>query len=354
MFSWFRSKPLTERELLNQERKEVSKKLQDPGHLQLKYAQWRESVGDLADARQSYQLALKDNPKSLEAKLGLARLDQLAGRSEDAEEGFQNALKSRPGDPQATNALGQFYASQKLWSKALPLLEEAADAAPNELTYRYHLAVAMAQSGDVNGAFPHFQEALGEAEAHYNIGFLLAEQGHKDMAKQRFQKALSINPGLMQAQMMLEELEPKVKDTQIAQAPVSPWPAAAPVIQQVSANEPAPYRVNVAPAPFPEPKTLQHVKPAGQLPPQTPSNPPVAQAIPQPVQHTPAPNPPAFRATRPKEWAATQAAHHAPAYLPPYQPNATTPTANSSATATTPPITPAQREQWENQMKANR
>ena len=41
-------------------------------------------------------------------------------------------MKSRPGDPQATNALGQFYASQKQWSKAVPLLEEAADAAPAE------------------------------------------------------------------------------------------------------------------------------------------------------------------------------------------------------------------------------
>ena len=73
-------------------------------------------------------LTLKENPKSLEAKLGLARLDQLAGLTAEAEAGFQKALKSRPDDPLALNALGQFYASQKNWNKALPLLEKAAEA----------------------------------------------------------------------------------------------------------------------------------------------------------------------------------------------------------------------------------
>lgn len=370
LFSWFRSRPLTEREQFNQERKQVAKRLQDPGHLQLKYAQWRESVGDLADARQSYQIALNENPKSLEAKLGLARLDQLAGRSKEAEEGFQNALKSRPGDPQATNALGQFYASQKQWEKALPLLEEASDAAPGELTYRYHLAVATAQSGDINGAFPHFHQALGEAEAHYNIGFMLAEQGHKDMARQRFQKALAVNPGLTQAQAMLDELEPKLKDTQIAEAPAPRWPAAQPAIQQVSAAESAPYRARVSTTPLPEPKPLPGIKSAGSLPQALPSpvnpfaepapNPPAfreavpSSAAPQPAITEPAPNPPTFRATRPKEWNATKPAHHAPEYLPPHQPESATPTTTGNSTsAATPPITPAQREQWENQLKAN-
>lgn len=434
LFAWFRSRPLTEQEQSQRERKEVSKELQDPGHLQLKYAQWRESVGDLADARQSYQFALKENPKSLEAKLGLARLDQLAGRTTEAETGFQNALKSRPHDPQAMNALGQFYASQKNWSKALPLLEEAADAAPNELTYRYHLAVATAQSGDIGGAFPHFQQALGEAEAHYNIGFLLAEQGHKDMARQRFQKALAINPNLTQAQMMLDELDPRMNDTQIAETTSPRWPAATPGIQQVSATEPAPHRIHVSAAQFPEPKTLPGIHPIGEAPRPMPSHPPVSQhaertpnppafretgastmpkpkaelavnppafratansptapeaksaqpatnppafratpaakpapepkaeplpnppafreTVPASTAPQPAPNPPAFRATRPKEWNATKSADEAPEYLPPYQPEAAAET-NNGTKAATPPITPAQREQWENQMKAN-
>lgn len=384
LFSWFRSRPLSEREQMNQERLEAAKRLQDPAHLQLKYAQWRESVGDLADARQSYRIALEENPKSLEAKLGLARLDQLAGRTAEAEEGFQNALKSRPGDPQALNALGQFYASQKQWTKALALLEEAADAAPNELTYRYHFAVAMAQSGDMNGAFPHFQQALGEAEAHYNVGFLLAEQGHKDMARQRFQKALAINPGLTQAQMMLDELDPKVKDATFAQASAPRWPAKAPTIQQASANAPAPYRAHVnhashiSAAPLPEPKALPafkptSVKPTSQVGEPLPTYPPVVQAAQQPapsppVAHVaeqpapspsasqsapPASNPPAFRATRPKEWNATKTEQTAPEYLPPYQPNAASSATSNPTQAITPPITPAQREQWENQVKTN-
>jgi tetratricopeptide (TPR) repeat protein len=377
LFSWFRSRPLSEREMAQQEQHQAARRLQDPAHLHLKYAQWRENVGDLADARQSYHSALKENPKSLEAKLGLARLDQLAGRTDEAEAGFRKALDSRPGDPQALNALGQFYASQKLWSKSLPLLEEAAEAAPNEVTYRYHYAVAVAQSGDLNGAFPHFQRAVGEAEAHYNLGYLLHEKGHLELARQRFQRAIALNPKLIQAQAMLDDLEPKPKKTEVAQAPTQRPPAAANPIQQTSAANLPPVRkiehaavtqqeqATWAPVhppgslPQPEPPLAQVAAPVSQWTPPmsgTPFSQPgpphvskpeeIASAPPNPVH-----NPPAFRPTQKQHWNQTDASHHASEFLPPSSPEANA----ESAPATpgfTPPITAAQREQWENQIKA--
>ncbi len=390
LFSWFRDRPMTQREIERRERLEAAEGLEDPAYLHLKYAQWRENVGDLADARQSYQFALKQNPKSLEAKLGLARLDQLAGRLEEAEKGFRAALDSRPSDPLALNALGQFYASQKEWIKALPLLEQAADAAPHEIIFRYHLALAMAQSGDIQGAFPHFQQAVGEAEAHYNIGYLLYDKGHKELARQRFRKALALNPRLTQAQAMLDEMDPNKQQTQLAEAPAprptlsatpgpaaeAPLPPVQPVEHTVLAPEPSAWPALRPTSPRPNtptstppaalPVTASPTPPAtppmtqvSVAPPMTqvPVAPPMTQvpvAPPAAVTEAPAPpvhNPPAFRPTRKQNWKQTEPPHHASEFLPPYRPEVDS-AAGTNQSALTPPITPAQREQWKNQTKA--
>jgi tetratricopeptide (TPR) repeat protein len=391
------------------EREEAARKLQDPSTLHLKYAQWRENAGDLVEARQSYQDALKQNPKSLEAKLGLARLDQLAGRTAEAEKGFQSALNSRSGDPQAKNALGQFYALQKEWSKAIPLLEDAADAAPHEPSYRYHLAVAMAQSGDIDGAFPQFQQVVGEAEAHYNIGYLLHEKGHPELARPRFQKALAVNPKLIQAQVMLDQMQAKSPDTLLAKSPTPRLAAVPSPIQQTSATLFPPVRsidhatYHQEPAAWPamksagqqthpaapayshaaQPETFPPTKPAfSHVPglaealasaPEAVHNPPAFRST-EPAAITPAlvhnppafrpttttvatapepvHNPPAFRPTQTQNWNQTETTGQAPEFLPPYQPQADSKPSPTGNAVATPPITAAQKEQWENQMKA--
>ncbi len=321
LLSWFRSAPLSEQEQQSQQREEASSRLQDPANLHLKYAQWRENVGDLADARQSYQFALKENPKSMDAKLGLARLDQASGRTEEAEREFQAVLSSHPGNPQAKNALGQFYASQKQWGKAVPLLAEAADEAPAESIYRYHLAVAMAQSGDVDGAFPHFRLALGEAEAHYNIGYLLYERGYQDLAKQRFLKALELNPKLAQAQAMLDEMAHPAKDAVLAEtAKPSMRESATPAIQQTAAQVPP--RTAVQTADFQAPATAwPGVKSPSNPPRLMPSHPVKTQATetysPRSISRRQS-----FQATNPEHHRAGESPQSASEYLPPYEPQA--------------------------------
>ncbi len=372
-FPWGRKAPLTDRERQRQDRERVSGRLQDPSNLHLKYGLWREQEGDMTNARKSYQDALKANPKSLEAKLGLARMDQLAGRPADAEAAFQEALKSHPGNPQAVEALGQFYASQQHWNKAIPLLKEAVEAAPGEASYRYHLAVAMAESGDVNGAFPHFHQALGEAEAHYNIGFLLYEEGHIGMAKQRFEQALAVNPNLQQAQAMLTEIESKNQrpnTTLIAERPVARMPNIQPSIRQTSAAIPARTPAMPVPAvrslPTAQPAAsatvrvqtlpLQETPAVKDIPDWQSQTTPAKQAVtPPPFVTKPAPKlitpPPAFRPTQQERWQHQEQETAAPDYLPPYRPNTQSQTQPAGINQT-PAITDSQREQWENQAKA--
>ena len=75
------------------------KKLKDPHKLDLAYAKWQEQIGNVTEARERYQRVLHDEPHSIPAMLGLARLDQLAGHLAEAEQAYRKTLKSAPNDP---------------------------------------------------------------------------------------------------------------------------------------------------------------------------------------------------------------------------------------------------------------
>lgn len=188
----------------------------DPVRLPLAYARWQEQLGNLTEAKSSYERVLDNDPKSTDAIIGLARIDQLSGRVFEAEQGFHQALKLRPQDPVVMDALGQFYASQERWPDAVAMLQKASQQAPTDTSYRYHLAVAMARSGDIEGARPHFSKTVGDAEAHYNVGYILYEKGQLEQAEQEFLQAILKKPQLEQAQAMYDDVRAEREDLQIA------------------------------------------------------------------------------------------------------------------------------------------
>jgi Tfp pilus assembly protein PilF len=179
-------------------------KLKNPGKLHLAYARWQEQLGNIVEARESYELALGDDPKSIDAVLGLARLDQLNGRTAEAEQRYLKVLKLKPNDPNVLDAVGQFYASQERWNEAIGMLKQAMLIAPQATTYRYDLAVVLARSGRITESLPHFSRTVGDAEAHYNIGYILYEQGDLGSAERQFQQALLARPNLAEAQRMYD------------------------------------------------------------------------------------------------------------------------------------------------------
>jgi Flp pilus assembly protein TadD len=188
------------------ERAIARKKLKDPRKLDLAYAKWQEQIGNITEARERYQRVLHDQPQSVEAMLGLARLDQLAGRVQEAEQGYRKALKAAPNDSVVLDALGQYYSTQEKWPQAIDTLRQAMTAAPNDNTVRFHLAVAMAKSGDITGAKSHFINSVGDAEADYNIGLILHDQGKLEQAEQYFSQASIKKPSLEQAAYWLNEI----------------------------------------------------------------------------------------------------------------------------------------------------
>lgn len=186
--------------------------VKDPTDLSLAYARWMEDVGNLVEARRHYGEIAESKPKNLEAVLGLARIDQLSGRAHEAEQGFLKAQRLAPDAPETLHALGKFYSDERRWPEAVDQLKKAMLAAPAEREYRYDLAVALVHTGDINAALPHFFRTVGDAEAHYNVGLILKDEGRLGEAQEHLLLAVTKRPDLHQAQYWLDEVR-QLRDT---------------------------------------------------------------------------------------------------------------------------------------------
>lgn len=200
------------------------KKVKDPLSLKLRYAKWMEELENYEEAQANYNVVLQERPEDIDAILGLARIDLVAGRRDAAEAGFRKALSLQPNSAVAKNALGQYYAAQGRLPEALPLLSEAMLGDPTNKGYRFQLAVALARSGDATAAFPHFVQSVGEPTAHYNLGMILKSQGHTAQAEEHLRQALMMNPEFEPARQALSQIrqQPEAAGNVAAQSRPAP------------------------------------------------------------------------------------------------------------------------------------
>lgn len=150
--------------------------------------------GDLAGARASYQDALREDPNSRDALLGLAAVsvragdagqaasyyarllemdpndaDALAGvaslRSDGAgsESRLRQALSRNPESGPALFALGNLYARQGRWQEAQQHYFRAYTAAPQNPDYAFNLAVGLDRLNQGRLALGYYQKALALA-----------------------------------------------------------------------------------------------------------------------------------------------------------------------------------------------
>lgn len=184
--------------------------LKDPVQTHLAYGRLQEQTGNFDAARESYEIVLDEDGKSIEAVLGLARLDVLGGRAKEAEKRFEQALQMAPQNVHALETIGQFYLAQGRFQDAQKVLQRAVDIDTSNKRLRFRLAVAQARAGDFRSAEQNFVQASGVAEADYNIGVILYENGNLILAEQRLQRALVAKPTLIQAQELLADIQSEI------------------------------------------------------------------------------------------------------------------------------------------------
>jgi len=192
--------------------------LKNPVRLHTSYGRVAEANGRRNVARKHYETALSNDPKCVDAILGVARLDQFDGQTRRAEAGIQQALKLAPKNPDVLQSAGLYYSSQGRWREAVASLNAAVAAAPNVSKHRYALAIVLAKSGDLNAAMPHLVASVGKAEAHSQMARLLLERGDRHAATQQIQLAMSLQPNLESARQLLNQLRTDDRRRNLARA----------------------------------------------------------------------------------------------------------------------------------------
>jgi len=160
----------------------------------LSWARYQEDVGEYSEALRRYRELTVAYPENIEAHIGLARVENTTGRFEQAEEILKKLASQHPDNTQIRLELGQLYSQREDWNSATVAFEQACRISPHDQTCRYELGIALARNGLLEQALPHLTFAVGGPAAHYNIGYLLHEEGEDSEAAEWLQQALSMHP----------------------------------------------------------------------------------------------------------------------------------------------------------------
>ncbi|MCA9009827.1 MAG: hypothetical protein KDB01_08775 [Planctomycetaceae bacterium] len=108
--------------------------------------------------------------------------------------------------PQLAEHLAAVYADREQWSQAARILAAAVAVDPSQPSLQYSLGLALARSGDINAAEIHLTQAVGAADASYDLGLIEYENSLRVCAA-HFRQAVAADPSLTVAQTRLCEMQ---------------------------------------------------------------------------------------------------------------------------------------------------
>ena len=154
-------------------------------------------AGDLTAARSEYEKALKEEPASRDALLGLAALDVRAGRFESAEAAYLRLLQSDPRDAPALAALLALRAGRADPAAAESRVKSMlADNSPGSHVLNFTLGNQLAQQGRWAEAqqeyFKAFAAEPDNADFAYNLAVSLDHLRQPKLALEYYQRAIAL------------------------------------------------------------------------------------------------------------------------------------------------------------------
>jgi tetratricopeptide (TPR) repeat protein len=127
------------------------------------YALALDGAGRKTEARQAYESALKVDPSNGVALNNLAFLIADGGGDLDQALAYaQRAKQMLPNVAEVSDTLGLIYLRKNLSDSAIDIFKDLVSKAPNQATFRYHLAMAFSQKGDKSRALDELHKALQE------------------------------------------------------------------------------------------------------------------------------------------------------------------------------------------------
>ncbi len=181
----------------------------DKGSFSKQFAQARglESSGKLDEARAIYQDLISNNPQRWEPYHRLGLVADRQRRFSEAESLLSEALRRKPMDAEIFGDLGYCYYLQGKLEKAESAFSKAISIRPSDARNRNNLGLVYGAKGQNDKALECFRHAGSEADAQYNMAFVLAMRNDMDGAKKRFQAALAVDPNHEASRKALRSFE---------------------------------------------------------------------------------------------------------------------------------------------------
>ncbi len=154
-------------------------------------------LGKPDEAAEAFRQALRAQPLSVEAQLGLATALQKLGRNTEAGREYRRAVETQPGWWSTHSHLGVFQLTTGEFDGALASFRTALSLSPDNTRVLENLGVTLQQLGRHEEAILEYRRSIATrptASALSNLGTCLFVLGRYDEAVQAYERAASMTP----------------------------------------------------------------------------------------------------------------------------------------------------------------
>lgn len=155
---------------------------------------------DFATAVKFYDDALRVEPKSIDALIGLGMTQQRAGKFAESEAALQKALAYDADNANAAYAMGVTHFKQERWKESMTFFEKSLVKTPQNASARHYLGIISTKLNLVERAEREFKTTLAidpeHGEAHFNLAVLYATWDPPQWDKAREEYAAALKKGV--------------------------------------------------------------------------------------------------------------------------------------------------------------
>ena len=154
-----------------------------------------EKVGKYEEARKVYEKLIVAHSDRFEPYHRLGVVADRQKRYREAQALYAQAIRREPRDPDLFNDLGYSLFLQGKLEKAESAMLKAVSLSPSDARYRNNLGMVLAHLERYEEALAEFRRAGSDADAYYNLAFVLTAKNRVKDATDCFRLALAADPG---------------------------------------------------------------------------------------------------------------------------------------------------------------
>lgn len=175
-----------------------------------------ERSGKAPEARTVYERLITRYPDRYEPFHRLGVIADRERRFGEAQALFDEAIRRNPTNPDLHNDLGYCLYLQGQFDQAEAAVSHALRLNPTNPRYYNNLGMIYGHQRRYEEALAQFRRGGSEADAYYNLAFMLAAREDTEGAKKYFRLALQADPGYDQARQALEAIDRSGTDGAVA------------------------------------------------------------------------------------------------------------------------------------------